>query len=298
MGEITHDATTTISGEIVHKDTDGLAHKELTPAMQKVINQIDKLFGEIQTSSMRAFWHVGRLITEVRDDPDKYLTSEQRAAHVDGEAVITAVFAPVYTAEQIQNAVTVFDRYPSESELNRLLAMRCPDRPRWRLTTSHVQLLSQIADDGQRAAVEEKCAEEAYTARALATELQELRGRPKSKAGRPHESPKGLKQQIHDLLQLQRRFIARSESLWLSENTDNIYDDIANAPPTKLDETVRAAFSEVEQNFSKLSDLVADHVAMCRKVREQVFDKLESQDEDEDEDAKQPNTKVRSHMTR
>jgi hypothetical protein len=288
-------AITVVDGDV---EVPGLIQKDLTPAMKKIINEIDKLFAEIQIASMQAIWDVGRLITEVRDDPDKYLTKEQQSAHVDGEAVIMSVFAPIYTAEQLRSAVNMFERYPSESELKRLISMRCPERPRWRLTTSHVQLLAQIPDDTQRAKIEEKCAEEAYTARALANELHEIRGKKKGNAGRPHEAPKGLKQQIQDLLAHQRRFIVRSENLWLNEESDNIYDDIANASPTKLDETVRGYFREIEENFSKLSDQIADHVAMCRKIRETVFDKLESEQEDEEDDKEKQSRKTRSHMTR
>ena len=298
MDKKTTDVSPVIHGEIVAGKTAEYAYKELTPALQNIVNQIDKIFGAAQTASLQAFWDVGRLITEVRDDPDQYLTAEQQSAHVDGESVITAIFAPVYSADQIRHAVSFFEHYPSESELKRLLAMRCPERPRWRLTTSHVQLLAQIPDDNQRAAIEEKCAEEAYTARALAHELQELRGAKKSKAGRPHEAPKGLKQQLRDLLAHQQRFITRSEHLWLNEESDNIYDDIANTPPAKLDETAQAQFREIEQNFSKLSDIIADHVAMCRKIREQVFDKLEEKTDEDNDDTDRPNTKTRSHMTR
>lgn len=286
-----------ITGEIVHPGEISSEVGELKPALQKIVAQIDKLFGDAQTTSIRAFWNIGRLITEVQGDPDKYLTDEQRAAHVDGEALIMSIFAPVYSAEQLRSAVMFFDKYPSETEIHRLLGMRCADKPRWRLTTSHVQLLAQIPDDGQRTAIEEKCAEEAYTARALAHELQELRGKKRPGAGRTHEAPKGLKQQVADLLAHQRRFISRSDQLWLNEESDNIYDDIANASPTKLDETVRGYFREIEENFSRLSDIIADHVAMCRKIREEVIDKLDS-DEEEEADDTDRSRKSRSHMTR
>lgn len=270
-----------LSGEIVHAGEISSDVGELTPALQKVVARIDKLFGDIQTTNILAFWNIGRLIFEVQGDPDKYLTREQQAAHVDGEALIMSIFAPVYSADQLRNAVLFFERYPAESELNRLLSMRCPERPRWRLTTSHVQLLAQIPDDSQRLAIEEKCAEEAYTAKTLAGELQEIRGKKRPGAGRTHETPRGIKQQVTDLLNSQRRFIKRSDQLWLNEKRDNIYDDIANASPTKLDETVRGYFKEIEENFDRLSDIIADHRAMCRKIREEVLDKLEEEEETE-----------------
>jgi hypothetical protein len=259
------------------------AADNLTPALQDVVSEIENLFSDIQVANLTSFWRVGRLITEVRDDPERYLTPQQQAAHVDGASLIISIFAPIYTAEQLRGAVNFFEKYPSEGEITRLLAMRCPDRPRWRITTSHVQLLSQIPDDTQRQAIESKCAEEAYTARTLATELQEIRGKQKN-SGRTHQAPKGIKQQIYDLLQHQRRFIARSEALWLCEKSDNIYDDIANASPTKLDETTMGYFNEVVENFSKLSDIISDHVAMCTKVQEELNSR-EDETEEEDEDS-------------
>ena len=273
------------------------AQNNLTPALQDVVSEIDNLFGDIQIANMTAFWRVGRLITEVRDDPARYLTNEQQTAHVDGASLLMSIFAPVYTIDQLRGAVNFFEKYPSEGEITRLLAMRCPDRPRWRLTTSHVQLLSQVPDDSQRAVLEEKCAEEAYTARALATELQEIRGKQKN-SGRTHQSPKGLKQQIYDLLQHQRRFISRSESLWLSENKDNIYDDVVNSSPTKLDETVRGYWAEVVENFQKLSDLVSDHEAMCAKVKRELDKRENEEDEEEEEEAPKQRSKARSDITR
>lgn len=286
-----------ITGEIVHAGEISSEVGELTPALQRVVAQIDTLFNEAQVQSIYAFWNIGRLIAEVSGDPNKYLTEEQQSAHIDGEALIMSIFAPVYSADQLRSASMFFDKYPAEREIRRLLEMRCPEKPRWRLTTSHVQLLAQIPDDTQRAAIEEKCAEEAYTARALAHELQEIRGKKRTGAGRTHEAPKGLKQQVADLLTHQRRFIARSEQLWLNEESDNIYDDIANASPSKLDETVRGYFREIEENFDKLGDLIADHRAMCRKVREEIFDKLE---DDEEESSPEPETgrKNRSQITR
>jgi hypothetical protein len=272
------------------------AQNNLTPALQDVVSEIDNLFGDIQIANMTAFWRVGRLITEVRDDPERYLTAEQQTAHIDGASLLMSIFAPVYTVEQLRGAVNFFEKYPSEGEITRLLAMRCPDRPRWRLTTSHVQLLAQVPDDSQRAVLEEKCAEEAYTARALATELQEIRGKQKN-SGRTHQAPKGLKQQIYDLLQHQRRFISRSESLWLSENKDNIYDDVVNASPTKLDETVRGYWNEVVENFQKLSDLVSDHEAMCAKVKREL-DSRENEEDEEEEEAPKRRNKARSDITR
>jgi hypothetical protein len=271
-----------------------VAVENLTPALQDVVSEIDHLFSDAQAASLTAYWRIGRLITEVKGDPERYLTAEQQSQHIDGASLLMSIFAPVYTVEQLRGAVTFFDKYPSEAEITRLLGLRCPDRPRWRLTTSHVQLLTQIPDDTQRSAIEEKCAEEAYTAKTLATELQEMRGKQKN-SGRTHQAPKGLKQQIHDLLQHQRRFIARSETLWLSEKRDNIYDDIANASPSKFDATTQGYFAEIVENFSKMSDIVADHVAMCAKVQEELSGREENEEDGESQES-QP--RRRSGMTR
>lgn len=259
-----------------------LAHRELREDMKKVIDRIGSILEKAQTDNLCAFWNIGRLVVEARDNPEKYLTDEQVAAHVDVEALVVSVFGPVYTTEQIRGSISIFEAYPSESELERLLSLRCPSRPQWRITASHAQLLAQIPDDSQRAAVEERCAESAYNARLLAAELKELRGRKRNVgAGRPHEAPKGLKNQLADLIAHQKRFIARSENLWLNEESDNIYDELANTSPTKLTEAVRGHFEEIAANFDRLDDLIADHRAMCRKIRERLFAEEEEADSDD-----------------
>lgn len=289
-------ATTMIQADIIASRNlpYAAAAENLTPELQDVVAEIDGLFSDAQEASLRAYWRIGKLISEVTGDPERYLTPEQRSQHIDGSSLLMSIFAPVYTAEQMRGAVNFFEKYPGEAEIIRLLSMRCPDRPRWRLTTSHVQLLTQIPDDQQRAVVEDKCAEEAYTARALATELQEMRGKQKN-SGRTHQSPKGLKQQLHDLLQHQRRWISRSESLWLNEKRDNIYDDVVNAPLSKFDATTRGYFMEILENFDKMSDLVADHRAMCAKVQEELNKREEIDDDAEEHDA---SPRRRSDMTR
>jgi len=270
-----------------------LNEHSLTAELRDVVTEIDQIFGDVQVASLTAFWRVGKLITDVKNDPETYLTEEQRTAHVDGASLIISIFAPIYTADQLRGAVNFYERYPSEQEITRLLSLRCPERPRWRMTVSHVQLLAQINDADQRSTLEEKCADEALTARNLAQELQEIRGKRKN-SGRKHQAPKGLKQQLLDLLNYQKRFIARSEKLWLAESEDNIYDDIANTPPEKLDAVIVGLFAEMRQNFETMSDMVADHIAMCAKVNEEVIEKL---DAEEDESAPAA-TKRKSDITR
>jgi hypothetical protein len=262
-----------------------LSEHTLTSELRDVVSEIDQIFGDVQVASLTAFWRVGKLITDVKNNPDVYLTEEQQAAQIDGASLVISIFAPVYTADQLRGAVNFHERYPAEQEITRLLSLRCPERPRWRMTVSHVQLLSQVSDEDQRNVLEEKCAEDAMTARNLALELQEMRGKKRNNSGRTHQSPKGLKQQLLDLLNYQKRFIARSEKLWLAEDTDNIYDDVANASPGKLDEIIVGLFAELRQNFDKMSDMVADHVAMCRKVNDEVISQLNNSEEPVEEEA-------------
>lgn len=268
---------------VIEKQESAIAHKDMHPALQGVINEIGSILAAAQAASLKAFWSVGRLITEVRDDPEKYLTSEQIASHVSADAVVFSIFAPVYSEDQLSNAVRIFDAYPSETEVDRLLGLRCPERPRWRITATHAQLLAQIPDDTKRAAVENRCAEEAYTASMLASELKESRGKKgTSSAGASMRAPIGLKQQLKDLLQHQKRFIDRSRALWLNEDSDNIYDVLANTPADKITETIEGFFAEIEANFSDMWDLISDHVAMCKKIREALFSETTVLDADQE----------------
>jgi hypothetical protein len=253
---------------------------EMTAALQDVVTEIGTLLDDVATASVTAYWQIGKLITEVSGDPDKYLTEQQQAAHIDAGALVISIFAKAYSPEQLRGAVSFFDKYPSERQLNRLLNMRCPDNPRWRLSPSHIQVLSQVADDDQRTALEEKCAEEAYTANVLAKELQEIRGK-RPGGGRKHKAPKGLKQQLDDLLQYMRKFIGRSEAIWLNEDSETLYDAIANTAPAKLDETVRGKIREIAEKFTELSDIVGTHIQMVNSVLEHI-DEPESAEEAEE----------------
>lgn len=255
---------------------------ELTDGMREAVEAIDQLFGDAQEASLRAYWEIGKKINEVNADPDTYLTEAQRSAHVDPSSLLISLFAPVYSADQLRGAEAFYDKYPTERQLKRLIDMRCPDRPRWRLTTSHVQLLTQISDDDQRSAVEEKCAEEALTAKSLATELHEIRGK-KSKGGRKHQSPKGIKNQLHDLLQHLQRFVGRSQTLWLGD--ENIYDELVNTSPSKRDSVVMSHFRDIVEKLTEMSDVIGDHIAMANRAMEAIEPSEESTDENEAEES-------------
>lgn len=255
----------------------------LAPAMRGVVQDLENIFSEIQETSLRAFWRIGQMIDDVKADPERYLTSDQRIQGIDPASLLISVFAPVYTAEQLRGALAFYEAYPSPGDVTRLIQMRCPDRPRWRMTVSHVQVLTQVHDPDQRAVLEEKCVEDAYTARNLALELQEIRGKKKN-SGRTHRSPRGLKQQLLDLLEHQRRFISRSETLWLSEDADEtLYDTLINTPPEELDATVQSYFHEIAENFNALLSLVMIHKNLCAKIDSELFDDKEA-GENEDED--------------
>lgn len=250
---------------------------ELAPALVEVIGNIDRIFSDAQAASVTAYWQVGKHVAAVAADPDSYLTDEQKSAHVDPSALLVSIFAPVYSADQLRGAEAFYEKYPTERELQRLLDLRSDDNPCWRISVSHVQLLSQIADDEQRSAIEEKCAEEVLTAKSLANELQEIRGK-KPGGGRKHQAPKSLKGQLHDLLQHIRRFIARSDALWLGE--ENIYDEFMNASPSVREGVAQEHFDEIVEMLTKLSDVVGDHIGMANKVMESQ-QSGESTDEEE-----------------
>jgi hypothetical protein len=66
-----------------------------------------------------------------------------------------------------------------------------------------------------------------------------------------------------------------------------------------LDAIIVGLFAELRQNFDIMSDMVADHVAMCNKVNEEVIEQLDSRDEEDTaEDDDHTPTKRKSDITR
>ena len=222
-------ALTTIQAELVNAGIGDL-HENL----QHIVARIDDLMTEQHAANITAMWRVGELIAEIDNNSEKYLTEEQQAKHVSPSALLFHVFHKVYTADQFNNARRLFENYATKEAIDALINRRCPARPGWRVTASHVQLLLTVQDPEQRKVIEDKCAEEAYTTKALAVELHELLGIAKKKDRSP-SAPKGLKQRVYDLLDHQRKFIARSEKLWLED--DGLYTELMNTSATKLTPT-------------------------------------------------------------
>jgi hypothetical protein len=264
-----------ISGQIINV-------KDVNANLQRVISQIDLLITEQHAANIMAMWRIGGLINEIENNAEKYLTEEQQSQHVNPSMLLVQAFNGSYTPDHFDKARNLFESYSEPAAIEALVNLRCPARPNWRLTASHVQMLLTVADPDQRKVLEERCANEAYTTKALAVELSELTGKDKKKERSP-TTPKGLKQKVYDLLEHQRKFITRSEKLWVED--DGLYDILMNSPASKLTDTLRGYFTEIVENFEKMHELVQIHQQMCQKVAE-MMDKhadVESTAEDVDD---------------
>jgi hypothetical protein len=251
-------AISTTPVELVHHEL-----PEMHENLQRVIYAIEDLMAEQHAANIMAMWRVGELLNEIETNPGNYLTEEQKSRHTSPSAILFNVYSKVYTPDQFNMALRLHDNYPSRPAIEALINKRCPTKPTWRLTASHVQLLLSVADQGQRKVIEDRCATEAYTTKALAVELTELHGKDKKKERGP-VALKGLKQQVYDLLEHQRKFITRSEKLWIED--DGMYDDLMNASPSKLTDTIRGYMAEVSENFEKLRHIIDVHRNYCGQV--------------------------------
>lgn len=248
---------TPLTGEIVPA-----VMPELHENLKNVVFTIDNLMAEQHAANILSMWRVGQLLNEIDTNPEKYLTEAQRSQHIAPSALLFRVYDRVYTPDQFASAVRLHDAYPTELDIRALVDKRCPTKPNWRITASHVQLLLTVDDDNKRQVMEERCVKEAYTTKALAVELRELHG--KEKKARKPAAPKGLKQRVYDLLEHQRAFISRSEKLWMAD--DGLYDTIAAASPTQLTDTLKGYIAEIRENFEKLADIVEKHHSVCGKI--------------------------------
>lgn len=242
--------------------------------LRSVIGQIDEVITEQHAANIMTMWRVGELIHEIDNNPENYLTEAQRSQHISPSALLISFFSKIYSPDQFEVSRNLFENYPTKEAIGRLINCRCPARPNWRITASHVQLLLTVPDPEKRKVIEERCVKEAYTTKALAVELTELRGDAK-KAEKKPGTPRGLKQRVYDLLDYQRKFILRSNKLWLADG--GLYDAIMNASPTQLNETIRGYLAEVDENFEKLQAAVQEHRAMIRRV-EELLEKIDREE--------------------
>jgi hypothetical protein len=248
---------------------------QLHTNLQDVITQVTELVTEQHAANIMAMWRVGELLAEIDNNPDAYLTDTQKTQHVNPSALLFQAFHKVYTPDSFNTSRQLYENYPSKEAIQGLINLRCPARPNWRVTASHVQLLLTVSDPDKRKVLEDRCAKQAYTTKALAVELSELKGEPK-KAERAPTAPKGLKQRLYDLLEHQRKFISRSEKLWVEDN--GLYDALMNSAPDDITETMRGYMAEIVENFYKMQELIDTHQALCKKFDEQ----FNSEEEDAD----------------
>jgi hypothetical protein len=265
-----------IQGEIVRADM-----PEMHENLRKVVEQLDDLIAEQHAANIMALWSVGNLLREIDTNPENYLTEDQQRRHIAPSALLLQAYDRVYTAEQFSTAARLFDSYPSKGAIAALVNKRCPTRPNWRITASHVQLLLTVADEGQRQVIEERCVKEAYTTKALAVELSELHG--KERKTRDPVAPKGLKQQVYDLLEHQRKFLSRSEKLWLEDG--GLYDSIMTASPSQLTDTIKGYINEIRDNFEKMQRIVDIHHSLCGKILVHIQDAAGTEEDDSDSDS-------------
>lgn len=255
------------NNEIILTNSCSIALKDWHENLAAVAQQIDTLITEQHAANIIASWRIGALIHEIDNNPEKYLKPEQQSQHVIPSMLLFTAFDRSIRLDQFETARALFENYPTAEAIESLVHKRCPSKPSWRLTASHVQLLLSVPDPDQRKALANLCAEEAYTTKALAVELQERRG-PERVRERSPTAPKGLKQRVYDLVDHQKKFIARSEKLWLSDN--GLYDAVANAPPEKITETIRGYVTEALENFEKMQELLQTHQVMCQKISDLI----------------------------
>lgn len=266
---------TPIVGEIV-----SASRPEMHENLQKVVHALDDLIAEQHAANIMAMWRVGQLLHEVDTNPENYLTPEQRSRHIAPSAILLQAYDRVYTPDQFATAIRLHESYPSEQAIHALIDKRCPTKPNWRMTASHVQLLLTVNDESQRHVIEERCVKEAYTTKALAVELSEFHG--KTKRTRDPVAPKGLKQQVYDLLEHQRKFISRSERLWLED--EGLYDTLASTSASKLTPTIRGYLAEIRENFEKMQHLVERHHSLCGRIMARVEESETEDSASDDED--------------
>ena len=262
--------------------------------LQQVVMQVTELVTEQHAANILAMWRIGKILTDIDNDPENYLTEDQLSNHVSPSALLLHAFNKIYTADSFNTSRQLYENYPSQDAIEGLINRRCPARPTWRVTASHVQLLLTVQDPDQRKVIEDRCVSEAYTTKALAVELNEMRGEEK-RATRGPAAPKGLKQRVYDLLEHQRKFIARSEKLWIEDN--GLYDALMNTSTTDITETIRGYMTEISENFHKMQEVIDTHQALCRKFEERI-DADDDSDEADDEVAPSAAPEKKKGITR
>ncbi len=246
---------------------------EMNPALREACQEMQSSLVEQVENNLRFYHRLGKRCLEIRENPNKYLTDEQRAAKTSPFELLERV---VSTARETFRKCADFAATYDTEDLQRILKYRNDADPKFRLHWGHVQYLLSVDNKPQRVKLEEEAAQQMWSPDVLHKMIMEKLGGPRGKGGRPIGIPKSITAQVHQMTSMTSLWLRRQKEVWNGKK-HSVFTNILNMPPEKLDDGILSELKGIQQQMREARQAAEENEQVCGRVIEQVAATIKSQ---------------------
>ncbi len=201
----------------------------MNPALKSVFAELQGRMVEKIEDNLRFYHQLGKTCLDIKKNPDKYLTDEQKLQGVDPIDLLQEASS---TSKQTFSRTAQFaERYDAE-DLKRLFGYRNAEDTKWRLHWGHVSYLISIPDVRARLKFEEDTVANLWEPSDLLKAVQAHFGEKRSKGARPFAIPRTVPSQISQIRNVSSQWIRKNQAIWNGEK-NNVFNNILQLDPSK-----------------------------------------------------------------
>lgn len=227
---------------------------EMNPALKSVCAELQGSLVDRIEDNIRFYHNIGKRCLDIKKNPDKYLTEQQKLNQVDPFGLLEEAISS--SRETLRKAASFADKYDSD-DIKRLFHYRNESEPKFRLHWGHVVYLLSVPDARMRQRLEEKAVAEMWDPQMLHKEIMKALGGPRKGGGRPLGIPKNVPAQISQMRNITSLWLRREKEVWNGTATNvfkNILElDAAKYTPAMLKElkTLDTQWTEMQKELEK-----------------------------------------------
>lgn len=237
-------------------DSRELVLNAMTPALRQKLNTLTRNMADRMTNNLEFYWKLGKLCVEIQDNPEQYLTPEQRAKH-ENPMVMLEYVLDHQAAATLRKAVAFAEMY-DEADFKVLAELRSEQvgRSGWRIQWGHMTFLVSVHDKRLRNRLENQAAEEALAPGELLSLIKAAHGGPRRAGGRPLAVPKTLKGGLGQVLETSRIYVQRANTTWMGDKY-HLYDALIEAPASSYTPEVEHGLVSVIEAMDTMAEVSA-----------------------------------------
>lgn len=252
------------------------ATENMNKPLKSQFEKIKRLFGNARDDTLRFYHQIGKLVLEVRQDPDKYGTGasallEQALSTNKRQLRKAALFAEMYSDEKLQELIDL----KSETGFS--------------IHWGHMSYLLILTTEKQREEYARRAVANLWDPAALHAQVKRrVSGTRAAGHGRRHELPQTVHLQIRQMMDETRKWNTKLLSVWAGDET-NAFENIAQEPPDSFTQadldnlnTLKEQLETMPSNVERMLEQTRVAHATVERVlqaRQQAQEALEASQE-------------------